>query len=248
MVAIDAWQMPIRILRSGTDFDFHMTIIRTGMVCVPEWDEETVAAVSHELQSAAPAAHIILSTSVGHQRHWIEDVLRRWCDEEDVDLLLTVGETFLAPGPSARDVVPEATAAVLERPLPGLSQAMRTRASAFSRLALLDRGLAGIRSRTLIVNLPAGATAARLFLQAINELLEPIFAHLRSDPAAPHLNDVLENELRNRASNPDASVDSAPSASDTQARDENSSQSSGLDADEFAAFLRRRAAQSDSSL
>ena len=76
--------------------------------------------------------------------------LVQWADSGEVDLILTTGGTGL----TSRDVTPEATGAVLDRHAPGIAEALRM--TAYPRLpaAALSRGLAGVRGRTLIVNLP----------------------------------------------------------------------------------------------
>ena len=76
---------------------------------------------------------------------------------ERASLVLTTGGTGFAP----RDVTPEATAAVLERPAPGIAEAIRADAVARTPHGLLSRGVAGIRGRTLVVNLPGSTGGCR---------------------------------------------------------------------------------------
>ncbi|MDZ4674370.1 MAG: MogA/MoaB family molybdenum cofactor biosynthesis protein [Gemmatimonadota bacterium] len=76
--------------------------------------------------------------------------LVEWSDSGEVDLILTTGGTGLTP----RDLTPEATRAVLEREAPGLAEALRADAIPRFPRAALSRGVAGIRGRTLIINLP----------------------------------------------------------------------------------------------
>lgn len=73
------------------------------------------------------------------------------------ELVLTTGGTGLGP----RDVTPEATAEVLERPAPGIAEAIRADAVAKTPHGLLSRGLAGVRGRTLVVNLPGSTGGCR---------------------------------------------------------------------------------------
>jgi molybdenum cofactor synthesis domain-containing protein len=80
----------------------------------------------------------------------IADALARLCDQDDCDLLLTTGGTGLTP----RDVTPEATRAVLDRPAPGIAEAIRVEGLRKTPRAALGRGLAGVRGATLVVNLP----------------------------------------------------------------------------------------------
>lgn len=214
-------------------------MIKTGILCVPVYAEAAVDAVRRSLRRAAPTAVIMLDRHVESQRYLVEEVLRRWCDEDELDLILTIGGTLPAPGPSSHEIVPEATAAVLERSLPALTEAMRASAAAENVLALLDRGVAGIRGRTVIVNLPAGANAATLFLSAISSVLPAVIAHLQADAAAPSLDATLAAHAASGHSNeadPAASPDAFTPAPATEKRSGRS-----LDPAEFAAFLQRSA-------
>jgi molybdenum cofactor synthesis domain-containing protein len=95
--------------------------------------------------------------------------LLAWCDDDVADLVLTTGGTGLSP----RDVTPEATRAVVEREAPGIAERLRVEAGADAARAALGRGVAGVRARTLIVNLPGSERAVRQCL----EVLAPIASH-----------------------------------------------------------------------
>ena len=97
------------------------------------------------------------------ERPLIADTLRTLCDDERCDLIVTTGGT----GPAPRDVTPEATRDVLERELPGFGEAMRAVSFAKVPTAILSRATAGIRGRTLIINLPGNP-------RAIGECLPPL--------------------------------------------------------------------------
>ena len=89
--------------------------------------------------------------------------LKRLCDGDIADLLLTTGGTGFSP----RDLTPEATRAVTERPAPGIAEAMRWNSLQITPRAMLSRGEAGIRKGALIVNLPGSPKAARECLEFI---------------------------------------------------------------------------------
>ena len=110
----------------------------------------------------------------------IEDCLRRWADQQALDLVLTSGGTGFSP----RDRTPEATVAVCDRLAPGLAEAMRSAGLAKTPHAMLSRGVCGIRGRTLIVNLPGSPKAVREGLDVIVPVLPHAIEVLRGDPGA----------------------------------------------------------------
>lgn len=110
----------------------------------------------------------------------IEDLLRKWADSGELDVILTTGGTGFA----RRDVTPEATLAVVERTAPGLCEAMRAASLAVTPHAMLSRAAAGIRKRTLIVNLPGSPKAAVENLLVIAPVLPHAIELLRDDPRA----------------------------------------------------------------
>ena len=89
--------------------------------------------------------------------------LRRLCDRHEAELILTTGGTGFSP----TDLTPEATLAAVERPAPGIAEAMRWRSLQITPRAMLSRAAAGIRKGTLIVNLPGSPKAVRECLEFI---------------------------------------------------------------------------------
>ncbi len=110
---------------------------------------------------------VVRRTLLPDEAERIRAELIRCADEAGVHLVLTTGGTGFSP----RDVTPEATLAVVERPAPGIPEAMRAASMRITPRGCLSRAAAGIRGRTLIVNLPGSEKAARENLLAV---LEPI--------------------------------------------------------------------------
>ena len=101
-----------------------------------------------------------------------------WCDEDAAELVLTTGGTGLAP----RDVTPEATRAVLEREAPGIAERIRLLSMATFPRAALSRGTAGVRARTLVVNMPGSPGGVRDALAALEPIVEHACAIVRDRP------------------------------------------------------------------
>ena len=123
------------------------------------------------------------------------DVLRRVVPDErdaiagavadladDASLVLTTGGTGLGP----RDVTPEATMAVLERAAPGIAEALRADAIAKTPHGLLSRGIAGVRGRTLVVNLPGSPGGCRDGFAVLKPALPHALELLAGEPTAHH--------------------------------------------------------------
>lgn len=96
----------------------------------------------------------------------IKETLKKWSDE-GLDLILTTGGT----GPGPRDITPEATAAVIEKNMPGFAELIRLDGSKKTRKAYLSRGICGIRGKTIIINLPGSRKGAIESLEAVADLI-----------------------------------------------------------------------------
>jgi molybdopterin adenylyltransferase len=104
----------------------------------------------------------------------VERKLLELVDIEHCPLVITTGGT----GPSARDVTPEATRMVIEKELPGFGEAMRMHSFARVKTAILSRGLAGIRGRSLIINLPGQPAAIGEILPVIGPAIAEALDHV----------------------------------------------------------------------
>ena len=99
-------------------------------------------------------------------------------DDISADLILTTGGT----GPAPRDVTPEATGSVLDREMPGLAELLRSEGRRHTPFAVLSRGRAGIRGRTLVVNLPGSPKAVEESWAVLAPLLSATVALIRGEP------------------------------------------------------------------
>ncbi|MDX1378038.1 MAG: MogA/MoaB family molybdenum cofactor biosynthesis protein [Anaerolineales bacterium] len=108
----------------------------------------------------------------------IREILIEWSDSDRADVILTTGGT----GFSHRDVTPEATLAVIDRQAPGLTEAMRAESLKITPHAMLSRVVAGIRKKTLIINLPGSPKGATENLQVVLPVLPHAVQLLKNDP------------------------------------------------------------------
>jgi len=105
----------------------------------------------------------------------IRQKLTEWADSRETDVIITTGGTGLGE----RDVTPEATAAVVDRVVPGFAEAMRAKSLSQTPMAMLSRATAGVRGHCLIINLPGSPRAVRECLEAVL-------------PAIPHAVDIIK--------------------------------------------------------
>jgi molybdenum cofactor synthesis domain-containing protein len=135
-----------------------------------------VQVIAARLAEASVVEIGIVPDDAGEIAAW----LRRGADVLRLDLILTTGGTGFAP----RDVTPEATRGVIEREAPGLAEAMRADSLRMTSHAMLSRAVAGIRGRTLIVNLPGSPKAAVENLATVLPVLPHALELLREAPDA----------------------------------------------------------------
>jgi molybdenum cofactor synthesis domain-containing protein len=115
----------------------------------------------------AAGGEVVCTSVVADEAPDIEAEIVRLADDARVPLVLTAGGTGFAP----RDVTPEATRRVIEKEAPGLAELARQSGAAKTRFAFLSRGIAGVRGRTLVVNLPGSPRGAVESWEAVAALL-----------------------------------------------------------------------------
>ena len=109
----------------------------------------------------------------------IAATLREWSDSNRFDLILTTGGTGVSP----RDVTPDATVQVLDRLIPGFGEVMRMKSLEKTPHAIISRAVAGIRGKTLIINLPGSPKGAMENLEAVWPAIPHTVAKIQGDPA-----------------------------------------------------------------
>jgi molybdopterin adenylyltransferase len=119
----------------------------------------------------------VLTQIIPDEAEQIIAVLSAWADSDQADLILTTGGTGVSP----RDVTPEATVQVVERLIPGLGELMRLKSLDKTPMAALSRAVAGVRARTLIINLPGSPKGALENLEAVWPAIGHGVAKIRGD-------------------------------------------------------------------
>lgn len=154
--------------------------IRAGVLTISDKGargerEDTSGAAARALLAEA-GVEVVRVAIVPDEGDRIADTLREWC-AGGLDLVLTTGGTGLAP----RDVTPEATRAVLDYEVPGIAEALRADGLRRTPFAMLSRAVAGVRGRTLIVNMPGSERAVRENLAVLLPVLPHAIATLRGE-------------------------------------------------------------------
>jgi molybdopterin adenylyltransferase len=146
-----------------------MTPIRIGIVTISdrasrgEYQDLGGPAIHDCLREVLSCPWEPVARLIPDERPLIEQTLKELCDQENCCLVVTTGGT----GPARRDVTPEATEAVCEKMLDGFGEQMRAVSLKSVPTAILSRQVAGIRGRSLIVNLPGKPAAIRECLLAV---------------------------------------------------------------------------------
>ncbi len=154
---------------------------RIGIVTVSdrasrgEYEDQGGPAIREWLDRALTSPWEAVARLVPDEQEQVEAALRELCDHEGCGLVVTTGGT----GPAPRDITPEATEAVCDKLLDGFGEQMRAVSLKIVPTAILSRQIAGIRGRSLIINLPGKPSA-------IADCLDGVF------PAVPYCIDLIE--------------------------------------------------------
>ena len=144
-------------------------------------EDKSGPLISELLSAVAETAEYVV---VPDEKDIISKELIRLCDVVKSDVIFTTGGTGFAP----RDVTPEATKAIIEKEVPGIPEAIRAKSLEITPKAMLSRATAGIRGKTLIINLPGSPKAVR-------ESLEVVM------PVLPHAVETLSGDTQNCGGN-----------------------------------------------
>jgi molybdenum cofactor synthesis domain-containing protein len=143
-----------------------------------EQEDKSGPALVELLRDAG--AEVVAHEIVSDDLDQLAGQLREFAERNDVNLVVTTGGTGLGP----RDNTPEATRSVIEREAPGLAEAMRQETRNKTPMAMISRGVCGIRAGTLIINLPGSPTAVRESFAVIKPVLQHAVAVISGQPHA----------------------------------------------------------------
>jgi len=146
--------------------EIHAVVITASDACSRGEREDKSGELLVELLTDI-GAHIVAKEILADELEPLSDKLRTYADRPDVNLIVTTGGT----GFGLRDHTPEATKRLIERGAPGLAEAMRIQTLKSTPMAMISRGVSGIRSGTLIVNLPGSPKAVRESFEVIKPVL-----------------------------------------------------------------------------
>ena len=113
------------------------------------------------------------------EKEQIVEILKIWADKEKLDFIITTGGTGVYP----RDVTPEATKEVIEKEIPGIPEYIRYISYPLTPMAALTRGVAGIRKKTLIINLPGSPKAIKEIFPKLIPIIKHAIEKIKGDPS-----------------------------------------------------------------
>ena len=146
--------------------------MKFGIICVSdrcykgECEDQSGKAIAECVKDLSTENEYRL---VPDEKEMISNAIVELCDTFGVDVIFTTGGTGFAP----RDITPEATLSVIEKQVPGISEAIRAKSLEITNRAMLSRAVSGIRGKTLIINLPGSPKAVRESI----EVVLPVLGH-----------------------------------------------------------------------
>jgi len=140
--------------------------------------EDSSGPLIQEMVKNLPA-EVVYYEIIPDEKEQISEALKKNADHLKVDLILTTGGTGLSP----RDVTPDATSKVIDKEVPGFSEAMRAESLKKTPHAMISRAICGIRGSTLIVNLPGSPKSVKENLSVILPALPHALSKLKGDPS-----------------------------------------------------------------
>ena len=154
-------------VQNSSSTRYRAAIICASDRCFQGLREDTSSPIIAEMLTGQ-GYEVTVTITLPDEYETLWAAMARIADEGSADLIVTTGGTGLAP----RDVTPEATAAVIDRAVPGIPEAMRAESMKITPHGMLSRGIAGIRKRTLIINLPGSPKAVKENLSSILPALD----------------------------------------------------------------------------
>lgn len=154
-------------------------VITVSDACSRGEREDASGEVLVELLQSV-GAEIVDKQIISDDLEPLTDLLRTAADREDVNLVITTGGTGVAP----RDNTPEATLTAIEREAPGIAEAMRMQTLSKTPMAMISRGVCGIRSGALIINLPGSPKGVRESFAVVAPVLNHAVALLAGERGA----------------------------------------------------------------
>ena len=142
-------------------------------------EREDVSGPAVSALLSAMGAVILKYEIIPDEVEIIKTKLMEYADALHLDIVVTTGGTGVAP----RDVTPDATRMVIEKEVPGMAEAMRMESLKKTPHAMISRAMAGIRGRTLIINLPGSPKAAKENLTAILKAIPHAVSKIQGDPS-----------------------------------------------------------------